>query len=224
MTDHDDLMTILQQGEGSVELSTDVANRIRAAMHDELDRTLQPGANSAGLSPDATVVLFPTSTEVSASWRFVSWVAAALLVAVGAAALFVVNNRTTDMAEPPATDPVTNGDAAEVAEPTPPYLVACLGFIGSTSNVDRPWPEALAAIGPDSTDASDYLERLAQALDTLVSTSPEVRPAVLPLQRAAIEARSTVPDIDVVTRQLELAQDTLLRKTGLPCITATDDA
>lgn len=195
----DDLRTILRHGDGRIELSPDVEGRIRAAMADELDRTLHPDASVISLHRT------PPASRVYRRRR--SWGAAAvLLIVLAVVAVVVGGSAQTDRAEPDPNVLVS-----------PPYLEACLEFIRATSNDGRPWSEVL---GAESAPPADYLADLAGALDALVMSNRTVAPASGPLRAAATEARRVDADVETILRELERAQHVLVSKTSISCLTA----
>ena len=201
-----DLKQILRRGGGRQELPGDVADRAQADMHEELDRTLG--------TDDAVISLHVSPPSPARRPRFLVRVAAAVLLVAATGGLLLSQRGPEDNEADPAQ---------EVPPPPPPqqpYLVACLGFIDSTTIDERPWHDVLAT--SVATIPTGYPAVVAKAIDKLLATSPEIRTAASQLQAAAVEARSADPDLDLIIRQLESAQDILFEETLVRCLTASN--
>ena len=220
---HDEeLTTILRRADAPVPLPNDVAAGIQGEMHAELDRTLEPDET---LEPDANVVALVSATRpATPRSRRWTWIAAALLVAVGTAAVFLIGRSTEEATGPAATSPTVPAVVAPEEPPNELLLVACLDFIQSTQFDGTPWREHFTPNDPDATapTPADFLQ-LADAIDVLITAAPDVEPAAGSLLAAASEARSADPDPPTVARQLDLAQDTLIGEFALPCLTENTD-
>ena len=200
----DDLKRILRRGGRRQELPADVADRVQADMHDELDRTL--GIDKAGIP-----LHFAPSSSGRRPRLLVRVAAAVLLVAATAGLLLSQRGPDVNEADPAQEMPTP---------PQQPFLVACLDFIESTNIGERPWHDTLA--GPAANVPADYTATLATEIGKLLATSPDVSAATSQLQAAAAEARSADPDLDLIIRQLETAQDILLEETFVRCLTASN--